>query len=206
MRGRALTDGDIHRVRAALVAEATALLEAEGRDAVSLRQVAARAGMSRSTPYTYFADKDALLDAVRAAAIDALTAAAEAALAQQSTVEARLAALGAAYVGFALSRPALYALIFESPGGQPTSPSDAPEEVQAAAARYRALAQIPLREAEERGLLTVAPERLSDVLWASTHGVIQLHRAGKLRRPLHEVLKDMGDILAFGFARHKEAT
>lgn len=199
MQGRALSDAELQQTRAHLTATATALVDQRGRDACSLRAVAAAAGMSRSTPYTYFDDKEALLDAVRVAAVHQLADACEAALAGGADVAARLRAVGRAYVGFALGHPALYDLIFE-----PVAPSEAQ---QAAAARYRDLAGAPLREAAAQGITAMDPDRLAHVLWAATHGLLALHRAGKLRHGLSfdDVLQDLGDTLAFGFVRREAA-
>lgn len=52
--------------RRALLDEAAALLDAGGLAAVTLREVGARAGVSRGAPYGHFADKEALLTAVAA--------------------------------------------------------------------------------------------------------------------------------------------
>lgn len=50
--------------RRALLDAAGALLDLGGPDAVTLREVGARAGVSRGAPYRHFADKDSLLAAV----------------------------------------------------------------------------------------------------------------------------------------------
>jgi len=52
--------------RRALLDEAAALLNAGGPGAVTLREVGARAGVSRGAPYGHFADKEHLLTAVAA--------------------------------------------------------------------------------------------------------------------------------------------
>jgi len=54
--------------RRALLDAATDLLDAGGPEAVTLREVGARAGVSRSAPYRHFADKVDLLGAVAAEA------------------------------------------------------------------------------------------------------------------------------------------
>ncbi|MBX3199910.1 MAG: TetR/AcrR family transcriptional regulator [Labilithrix sp.] len=193
MQGRPLTAKEAARMRARLTAVALRLVEREGRDACSLRRVGAEAGVSRTTPYTYFPDKEALLDSVRVSALDALSAKSEKAMSAAPSLEAKLAAVGRAYVEFALRRPALYDLIFDPRTGGP--------EHDAAVRRYRGLAELPLVEARAAGLTVLAPERLGQVLWAATHGALHLHRAGKLRHgvDLERLLKDLGDVLAFGF-------
>ena len=185
-------------MRAHLTRVALRLVDTEGREACSLRRVGAEAGISRTTPYTYFPDKEALLDAVRAAALQALSDGCEAALQAGTTVEERLAGVGRAYITFALSHPTLYDLIFETHAGGP--------QHAAAVARYRQLAESPLREAFARGMIAVEPERLSGVLWAATHGLVGLHRAGKVERgaAFERLTKDLGDTLAFGFVPRRE--
>lgn len=192
MQGRTLTPNEVDAARQRLVEVALALVQTEGRDACSLRRVAADAGMSRTTPYTYFADKEALIDAMRAGALHLLSDRCEAAVAAADDLAGRVRALGQAYLDFAFAHPALYDLIFEAHPGS--------DEQRAAAARYRALAAGPLSEAYEAGLSTLPPDRLGAVLWASTHGLVSLHRAGKVDTlGFDTVLADLREILAFGF-------
>ena len=107
MQGRTLTRTEVDATRRRLVEVAQALVQAEGREASSLRRVAAEAGMSRSTPYTYFADKEALIDAVRAASLHLLSDQCEAAVASAGDLAGRVRALGQAYLDFAFAHPAL---------------------------------------------------------------------------------------------------
>jgi AcrR family transcriptional regulator len=195
LQGRPLTPTETEAARAQLTQAAMGIVEREGREACSLRRVAAEAGMSRSTPYTYFSDKEALLDSVRAAALQRLADGCEDALASGADTAQRLRGVGRAYVAFALQHGALYDLVFET--NEPSA------EHQAAMARYRELAESPLREARAQGVTTLDPVRLGHVLWAGTHGLIGLHRAGKLRHGIsfEELLQDLGDVLAFGFVR-----
>lgn len=192
MQGRSLSPVELAATRQRLVEVALSLVQTEGREACSLRRVAAEAGMSRSTPYSYFADKEALIDAVRAAALHRLSDGCEAAVAAAPDLAGRVRALGQAYLDFAFAHPALYDLIFEAHGRS--------EEHRAAAARYAALAEGPLGEARAAGLSTLPPDRLGAVLWASTHGLIALRRAGKVDEAGFETaLADLREVLAFGF-------
>lgn len=192
MQGRTLTQPEVDATRRRLVEVARAIVQAEGRDACSLRRVAAEAGMSRSTPYTYFTDKEALIDAVRASALHLLSDRCEAAVAAAGDLAGRVRALGQAYLDFAFAHPSLYDLIFEARAGG--------EEQRAAAARYAALAAGPLAEAQGAGLTTLPPDRLGAVLWAATHGLISLHRAGKVDAGgFDTLLADLRGVLAFGF-------
>jgi hypothetical protein len=110
----------------------------------------------------------------------------------------RVRALGQAYLDFAFAHASLYDLIFEA--------HSAGAEHQAASARYRALATGPLGEARAAGLSTLPPERLGTVLWAATHGLIALRRAGKVDEAAFEtLLADTREVLAFGFVPRPEA-
>lgn len=197
MQGRPLTSSEVEATRRRMVEAATRVLEAEGREACSLRRVAAEAGMSRSTPYTYFTDKEALLDAVRAAALQLLTGQCEAAVAAAGDLSGRVRALGQAYLDFAFAHAALYDLVYESYA--------VGSEHAEAAARYRAVSSGPLQEAWAAGLSTLPPERLASVLWAATHGLVALRRAGKVDDAGFEtVLEDLRSVLAFGFVPRAE--
>lgn len=201
MQGRTLSEHEIESERHRLAQLALVIVDTEGREACSLRRLSAVAGTSRTTPYSYFTNKEALLDAVRVAAIHQLSDACERAMNECAAhvtepvalAAAQLRGVGQAYVGFALQRPALYALIFDTPPGG--------TEHIAATQRYRRLSQAPLAELGRLGMSTLPPERLAHVLWAATHGIIGLHRAGKLNQGLEfdTALQDLRDTLAFGF-------
>lgn len=89
----------------ALIADALVLLEEKSADALSLRDLAERAGVSPRAPYVHFSSKQDLLKAVAAKGFEELT---------ERSVRAGfdLIKLGKAYVGFALERPHLFRLMF----------------------------------------------------------------------------------------------
>ncbi len=98
-----------------LVAATDLLIETDSVDAVSVRAVARRVGVTPPSIYLHFADKDALLTAVVAryfAQLDvALRAASEGA---DATLE-KTKRVGLAYVEFALATPELYRLATMTP-------------------------------------------------------------------------------------------
>jgi len=108
-------------LRNALVRTATRLVERNGADGLSLRDVAARIGVSPSAVYRHFSDKNALLVAVALDAFAALTAAYTASAQAETTEAARPAAAARGYVAFALEHPALYRLILGA--HHPTDPA-----------------------------------------------------------------------------------
>ncbi len=98
----------------ALVEAAMKVVESEGSDALSLRDLAASLGVSRAAPYRHFPDRDALLAAVAAQGFEMLADIYEAARAGSGAGTARLRRAMRDYMGFAWSRPGLHRLMFES--------------------------------------------------------------------------------------------
>jgi len=94
----------------ALVRAAGNILEKEGVEALSLREVARRAGVSHNAPYRHFPDREALLAALAARGFEMLARAQQAAASNGG-----LRAMGEAYVLFALENPQRFRLMF---GGQ----------------------------------------------------------------------------------------
>lgn len=103
--------GDLRR---ALLDSATAILEREGPSALSLRAVAREAGVSPAAPYHHFKDKDELLGAIAHQGFIRLKDAMAQAAAAAPDPRKKVAELGAAYVRFARSHPALYRVMYDS--------------------------------------------------------------------------------------------
>jgi AcrR family transcriptional regulator len=106
--------------RRALLAEAAALLESGGPAAVTLREVGARAGVSRGAPYGHFTDKEALLTAVAAQGWERLGDEMQR-LKDDSALAPREALRRTLLSVITLSRrsPHLYQLMFTRPVGDP---------------------------------------------------------------------------------------
>lgn len=157
-----------------LLDAAGAVLEADGLEALSLREVARRAGVSTAAPYHHFADKQALLVALATDGFDELEAALTRATKRSTTARARLQAVASGYLRFAKQRPALYQLMF--------SPLLA-----------GARGEGPLFEASQRALSVLRSAVISgkkgadgvDVMlaWALGHGVASLVELGLFDGP-----------------------
>ncbi|MGE4427381.1 MAG: TetR/AcrR family transcriptional regulator [Solirubrobacteraceae bacterium] len=109
--------GEGERLRDVLLDAATDLLaELHDVDAMSVRAVTRRAGVSPTAMYLHFADKDELVTATKSrcftALRDRIDAAAERTAADDPTV--RLRAMGAAYLAFAREQPGWYAVCFHT--------------------------------------------------------------------------------------------
>jgi AcrR family transcriptional regulator len=160
--------------RAALLAAAVDELAEHGHAGISLRAVARRAGLSHAAPKHHFDDRAGLLTAVATQGF--LDLAVALGTVHEDEPEARLTALGAAYIDFGLAHPALFDLMFRP---VELDPDDA-ALVQAQHAAIGVLAAA----AERMGTPgTVPPATLTVMAWALVHGLVVLARDGSLRDP-----------------------
>ncbi|GGJ68415.1 TetR/AcrR family transcriptional regulator [Streptomyces brasiliensis] len=100
--------------RRALLDAAAELLDEGGPDAVTLREVGARAGVSRGAPYGHFADKETLLGAVAAEGWERLS---DEIAALDGTPSDRLRGALAALVTIGRRHPHRYRQMFAPPAG-----------------------------------------------------------------------------------------
>jgi AcrR family transcriptional regulator len=116
--------------RQSLLDAAGALLDAGGPDAVTLREVGALAGVSRSAPYRHFANKETLLTALATNAMNELGDALDRLAAGGDPPEQSLRAALLSLVAIGRARPHVYRLMFTTPAGDPTAAARAAERTQ----------------------------------------------------------------------------
>src|SRR3954470_912857 len=150
------------------------LAETGSEEAVSIRAVADRVGVTPPSIYLHFADKDALLDAVCVEAFtDMHEIMAKAAAGAQDDPVSALAAQGRAYVACARSRPEHYRLMFmRRPGHDLEMPTEA--EITATAGLSTVIDT--LRIAQQKGVIAQHddPVRVALTLWSAVHGIAAL--------------------------------
>lgn len=116
--------------RRALLEAAGALLDLGGVEAVTLREVGARAGVSRSAAYRHFADKESLLAVLATNALselgDFLEALANSGDSPKQSLRFGLLSL----IEIGRTRPHLYRLMFTPPAGDPTEALRVAERAQ----------------------------------------------------------------------------
>ncbi|WP_191089750.1 TetR/AcrR family transcriptional regulator [Nesterenkonia ebinurensis] len=156
--------------RETLVAAATELIDAGGAEAVTLREVGRRAGVSHNAPYKHFQHKEALLAAVAAEELNIysglLTLASGAAPALDEALQH--------YVERALAYPERFRLVYRRWNTES-------EELAQAAARATRVLDTLIAPAQQEGLLPAGPvEHQSDLLRAVAHGAIELTLTGHL--------------------------
>jgi len=130
-----------------ILRSASDLIAEKGPDGVTLKEVAARVGVTTTTLHYYFGSKDGLMAAVRAAALEALAAALTAAAAADAPAAEQLRAAGRALVGWAREAPHRYTLVFAvTPAGAAGAgePSDEPNDAWG-------ILRVRLREILEHG-------------------------------------------------------
>jgi AcrR family transcriptional regulator len=157
-----------HRSRANILAAARELVLEKGGDAVSLREVAARAGYSPASLYEYFESKDELL-AELASGVLARLSARMAAVPTSLSPARRLVRLGEAYLAFARENPSDYLLLFS----RLRSARRASGDVVPASSPYAsvlAAAQAGIAAGRFAGLA----EDIAYGLWAMVHGMASL--------------------------------
>ncbi len=164
---RSYHHGDL---RAALLAAAEDELAARGVEGFSLRQVAKRAGVSHAAPAHHFGDAQGLLTALAAEGFRQFLAAQSAREAQAAPDPAsQLVAAGLGYVDFAVGRPALFRLLWQS-----ERPNFRVAELQQAA---RAAFQHLVDQVMAAGGRSTADEAAA---WAMAHGLADLLASGRL--------------------------
>ncbi|MFI6393873.1 TetR/AcrR family transcriptional regulator [Nonomuraea sp. NPDC050540] len=149
------------------------LAESGTEEALTLRAVAARAGISTPSVYLHFADKEALLEAVCLRVWDEL-----ARLFRENDHGDPFRALGRcgrAYARFALAHPVQYRVLLMKPppGDRAAAPRGAVAVPEAAAACFGHMVAV-VERCVESGILRGDPRRLALTLWSSMHGCVAL--------------------------------
>ena len=184
-------------LRDALIDLAVEALERGGPETLSLRSLAARAGVSGMAPYRHFADKAALLAAAarrgfadlreRLASID-----------DPAEPKKALIAFGVVYVRFACERPGLFRLMFGGP--PPTADEELTDDPQTV---------IGLFDARLADLVPPERRRVAFVAaWSAMHGLASLILAGRMRGPARhpiELAEQVGAVIVAGLLASQSA-
>jgi AcrR family transcriptional regulator len=99
-------------VRAGILQASIALMNEGGLGALSMREVARRAGVSHQAPYHYFADRETILAELAGDGFDKLYDYMVSAIGLAKDKAGKNRAMGEAYIRFALNHPEVFKLMF----------------------------------------------------------------------------------------------
>jgi AcrR family transcriptional regulator len=159
-------------LRDALVQAALVEVEQSGPEAISIKALAKKLGVSQPAPYRHFADREALLEAVTAAAFRQFSATLRESIAKPSK-RSKLSRLAQATLAFGLRRNGIYRLMFAS---RTMACSPKGSELHKAAMETFGL----LVDALEAPAVGLIRERHALKIWAALHGVVMLAEQGLL--------------------------
>ncbi|MDR6505951.1 WHG domain-containing protein [Arthrobacter oryzae] len=172
-----MTDLPYHhgKLREALLARATEIIEGVGVEGLSLRQLARDLGVSHAAPGKHFRDKQALLDGLALDGFRSMNARITAASEADGDHRARFVRIAQAYVDFAVSHPVLLT-VMHSTKHHP----DASDELRNIGEDGIRIARALIAEAQDAGELASGDvESLALVCFVSLHGAALL-AAGNL--------------------------
>jgi AcrR family transcriptional regulator len=164
--------GDLRR---ALLDEALRTIQQDGVDALTLRTIGVRLGVSRTALYRHFTDKRALLSSVATEGFRLLT---DRLLNAWNAGGIRgFNAMGVAYIRFAMGNPSHYRVMF---GGFVDDGPRNDDLMRESTAAFQALVDAIVALQQEGAVREDDPLQLAQFIWAAVHGVSMLIIDGQL--------------------------
>src|SRR6202041_921487 len=157
--------------RAQIISAARRIAELEGWSNVTVRRLSDEISYSQPVLYAHFGSREGILAAVAIEGFQEMGLALEKArkrVKRGSTIES----IAAAYLEFAASSPALYEVMFSLSLSVPFDDPATPPEMRFAFSHLLELFQGQ----------TSKPEVLSELFWASLHGIAELTRTKRFPR------------------------
>ena len=156
-----------------LLLAAEAVLTRNGPGGVTVRAVAAEAGIAPMGVYNRLGGKDGLVDALLVMGFDRLRASIEAG--DEPDMLDRLRACGLRYRGFALANPHFYAIMFEDAIPHERNSAEVKEHAHAG---FIALVRVVELAAAAGSIKAANPKETAQRIWAAVHGAVALERRG----------------------------
>ena len=169
-------------LRDALVQAALAEAEQGGPEAISIKALAKKLGVSQPAPYRHFADREALLAAVTAEAFRQFGALMRETIRKPSK-RSKLSRFAQATLSFGLRRNGIYRLMFAT-----RTMACATKDSELHVAKMETLAL--LLEALEAPAVGLLRERYALQIWAAVHGVVMLAEQGLLTGKIANVSRE----------------
>ncbi len=187
----------------AILEAARDLLADGGMDALSMRAVAARVGVSATAIYNYFENKRALVERVISMGFERFDGYLREAVVDRPKGSAeRLRSLGEAYIRFALENRAYFRVLFSMHADLPQEIEELPE-----AGGYSLFRQSVVDAMEAGTIRQADPDLVVLYLWTHVHGLVTLllgckpearcrHSGEDLNA--HDLFARFGDFVHFG--------
>jgi AcrR family transcriptional regulator len=156
-----------------LVSAAEAVLVRDGPGAVTVRAVAAEAGIAPMGVYNRLGGKDGLVDALLIRGFDRLRAAV--AGRDEPDLLERLRASGLRYREFAIGNRHFYAIMFEAAIPHESGSAEVAEH---AAASFDELVRIVETAAAAGRIAAADPREVAQQIWSTVHGAVALELQG----------------------------
>lgn len=164
-------------LRAALLLATREALETMAPEAVTLKSLALRIGVSQPAPYRHFQNREALLAAVAADGFERFRLALVEAAADGPAADAFQRSC-LAYIAFGLANMGVYRLMFAS-GALHTTQDQALDKASEAAFAFLLAGVAALAPRAD-------PRTMAIWVWSSLHGMVMLSAEGMLSGPLEE--------------------
>jgi AcrR family transcriptional regulator len=161
-------------IEAAILDAAADLLQTDGPDALSVRRIAAAAGVAPMGVYNHFESKAGIVDALFIQGFERLSEALDAIADIQDPYEA-LREAGRRYRALALAHPMVYQVMFlrPVPGFEPSA-----RALEIAGAAFTSLVAAVQRAMSAGVLAEAPPDDTARMIWASIHGWMSLELLG----------------------------
>jgi AcrR family transcriptional regulator len=165
-----------------LLTAAEAVLVRDGPGGLTVRAVAAEAGIAPMGVYNRLGGKDGLVDALLIRGFDRLRASLEAAMSDtaETDLRARFNSCGLSYRQFALTNPHFYAIMFEEAIAHDRYTQEVDEHARAA---FGALVRIVELAAAAGVLAAPDPVEAAQQIWSAVHGAVALELKGLVLTP-----------------------
>jgi AcrR family transcriptional regulator len=157
--------------RAQIISAARRIADLEGWTNVTVRRLSDEISYSQPVLYAHFGSRDGILAAVAIEGFEELGLALEKArkrIKRGNTVQS----VAAAYLEFSASSPALYEAMFSLSLSLPFGDAATPPEMRFAFSQFLELFQVKSSHSEV----------LSELFWASLHGIVELTRTKRFPR------------------------
>jgi AcrR family transcriptional regulator len=166
-----------------LLAAAESVLVRDGPGGLTVRAVAAEAGIAPMGVYNRLGGKDGLVDALLIRGFDRLRASLEASLSDTAEPDIldRFNSCGMSYRRFALANPHFYAIMFED--AIPREHDDNPVVDEHAHATFNALVRMVELSAAAGVIAAPDPVEVAQQIWSAVHGAVALELKGLVLTP-----------------------